>query len=185
MDDRTRDLKAEWLALRCRQGDAAAFGELVAEFERPLAYFASKLLGGDDNLALDVLQEVWLRAFRAIRKLDRADRVRPWLYRLTRGLAIDRIRKERSVERLEQEYADCRPEGDEPEPCFTAEEAVAVHAAIDRLPLAFREVIVLHFLEGLPHQGIAEIVECPVGTVKSRLHHAKQDLRRLLEANER
>lgn len=185
MDDRTRDLKAEWLALRCRQGDAAAFEELVAEFERPLAYFASKLLGGDDDLALDVLQEVWLRAFRAVRKLDRPDRVRPWLYRLTRGLAIDRVRKERSVERLEQEHADSRPEADQPEPSFTAEEAEAIHAAIDRLPLTFREVIVLHFLEGLPHEAIADVVDCPVGTVKSRLHRAKHELRRLLGPNNR
>jgi RNA polymerase sigma-70 factor (ECF subfamily) len=183
MDGRARDLKAGWLALRCRQGDAAAFGELVAEFERPLAYFASKLLGGDDDLALDVLQEVWLRAFRGVRRLDRPDRVRAWLYRLTRGLAIDRVRKERSVERLEREHADGRPEGEEP--TFSAEEAEAVHAAIDRLPLAYREVIVLHFLEGLPHEAIAEVVDCPVGTVKSRLHRAKQELRRLLGGPDR
>jgi RNA polymerase sigma-70 factor, ECF subfamily len=183
MDDDRRDLKAEWLALRCRQGDAAAFGELVAEFERPLAYFASKLLGGDDDLALDVLQEVWLRAFRTIRRLDRPERVRAWLYRMTRGVAIDRVRKERAVERLEREHADARPEGEEPS--FAAEDAEAVHRAIDGLPLAYREVIVLHFIEGLSHDAIAEIVDCPAGTVKSRLHRAKQELRRLLETAHR
>ncbi|HEX6984680.1 MAG TPA: sigma-70 family RNA polymerase sigma factor [Planctomycetaceae bacterium] len=183
MDDRTRDLKAEWLALRCRQGDPAAFTELVAEFERPLAYFASKLLGGDDDLALDVLQDVWLRAFRSFRRLERPDRVRAWLYRLARGLAIDRIRKERSVGRLEREHADGRPEGEEPS--FSAEDAAAVHAVIDTLPLEQREAIVLHFIEGMSHEAIAEVVDCPVGTVKSRLHRAKQELRRRLEAHQR
>ena len=73
--NRTRD---EWLALRCQSGEPAAFEDLVAIMERPLLYYAIKLLR-DQETALDVLQDVWLKAFRAIRKLNDPASLRPWL----------------------------------------------------------------------------------------------------------
>src|SRR4051812_18195644 len=85
----------EWIVLRCQLGEPAAFAELVREMERPLLYYAAKLLC-DEDLALDVLQEVWLVAFRTIRRLEDPRSVRPWLYRITRSRAVDRIRSERS-----------------------------------------------------------------------------------------
>jgi RNA polymerase sigma-70 factor (ECF subfamily) len=61
-------MQYEWLALRCQAGDAGAFEDLIAVMERPLLYYATSLTGNPDS-ALDVLQEVWIRAFRGIRKL--------------------------------------------------------------------------------------------------------------------
>jgi RNA polymerase sigma-70 factor (ECF subfamily) len=176
--DTNQRLRDAHLALRCQLGEAEAFRELVAEMERPLLYFAGKLLG-DDDAALDVLQQTWMRALRTIRRLENPEQVRSWLYSLVRGLAIDRIRKRDSIQRLEQEYAEQNVEVDD-EPTFDDEDAVAVHRAIDQLQPRLKEMVLLHLLEDLPIAEVAAIVGCPEGTVKSRLHYGKRALRTLL-----
>jgi len=173
---RTRD---EWIALRCRLGEAGAFAELVGEMERPLLYYAAKLLASDDA-AFDVLQEVWLIAFRAIRGLDDPRTVRSWLYRITHDRAIDRIRHDRSRDRAEKARAESLPEELDEEPAFDAEDARLLHQALDRLDLKHREVIVLHFLDDFSIAEVAAIIGQPAGTVKSRIHYAKKALREAL-----
>jgi RNA polymerase sigma-70 factor, ECF subfamily len=164
-----------WLALRCQTSEAGAFRELIAEMERPLLYFATKLLG-DDDAALDVLQQTWLRVFRRIRQLEQPEHLRARLYQIVRGLVVDTCRKRASVQRLEHEYAELQSEAEE-EPTFDCEDAVVVHRALDP---RLREVL-LHFLEDLPISEVATILGCPEGTVKSRLHHGKRLLRKLLQ----
>jgi RNA polymerase sigma-70 factor, ECF subfamily len=137
---------------------------------------ALSALIGDQDAALDVLQEVWLKTFRAIGRLAEPRRLRPWLYQLARGLAIDRVRKERAESRREEEHA-ADPAVWTEEPTFSAEEADAVHRALDTLDLKHREVLILHFLEDLSVGEVAAIINCPEGTVKSRLYHAKRALR--------
>jgi len=168
---RTRDAL---LALRCQLGEERAFADLVQEFERPLRYFLAKLIG-DEERALDVLQEVWLRALRGLRKLSDPGALRPWLYRLAHGVAIDGLRRETARGRIE---GNSLPEHDlaEPEPDLSGEDAVQLHRKLGTLELKHREVLVLHFLENLSLAEVAQIVDCPVGTVKSRLHHAKRAL---------
>src|SRR5436190_8747780 len=98
MDPSTRQARDAWIALRCQSGEAGAFAELVREMERPLLYYAGKLLG-DDAAALDALQDVWATAFGSIRKLKDPALLRAWLYRLTHGVAIDRIRRDQTRRR--------------------------------------------------------------------------------------
>ncbi len=171
----TRD---EWIALRCQHGEPGAFADLVREMERPLLYFAQKLVNNQDT-ALDVLQEVWLKAFRTIRRLENPRSVRGWLYRLTRGLAIDQIRKEVAEERRERVRAEEMPDSCE-EPSFTEEDATALHRALDTLDVKHREVLVLHFLEEMTLTEVGDVLGCPAGTVKSRLHYAKRALQAAL-----
>jgi RNA polymerase sigma-70 factor, ECF subfamily len=174
MNTSIQQARDEWIALRCRHGEPEAFADLVRAMERPLLYFARKLVNDEDK-ALDVLQEVWLKAFRTIRRLENPRSVRAWLYQLTRGLAIDRIRKEVAEEQREKLHAEERADpGDEPS--FDAEDAAALHRALDTLDVQHREVLVLHFLEELSLTEIASVVGCRVGTVKSRIHYAKRAL---------
>src|SRR5580658_9420787 len=93
-----------WLALRCQVGDPSAFEDLCAEMEQPLFYYALKLLGNQDA-ALDILQETWIRAVRGIQKLKDPESVRSWLYALVHGIAIDQIRRERARHRVEEVHA--------------------------------------------------------------------------------
>jgi RNA polymerase sigma-70 factor (ECF subfamily) len=171
---RTQD---EWLTLRCQSGEAGAFEDLLAVMERPLLYYATKLLGNEEN-ALDALQDVWVRVFGNIRRLRDPGSLRPWLYRLTRGVAVDRIRGKTSRERAEDGHAELFQEA--VEPTFSQEDADAIHEALDQLELKHREVLVLHFLEDFAISEIAQIVDCPEGTVKSRIYHAKKEMKGIL-----
>jgi RNA polymerase sigma-70 factor (ECF subfamily) len=100
--------------------------------ERPLLYYATSLTGNPDD-GLDVLQDVWMRVLRRIGELREPAALRAWLYRMTHGIAVDRIRRSRSRERVEKEqYA----EFDEAEePSFAEEDAAAIHEALGELGL--------------------------------------------------
>lgn len=181
MNASLQQARDEWIALRCQHGEPEAFRDLVREMERPLLYFVQKLLRDEDK-ALDVLQEVWLKAFRTIRRLENPRSVRAWLYRLTRGLAIDHVRKEVAEERRERAHAEELADASE-EPSFAAEDAAELHLALDTLDLRHREVLVLHFLEEMPITDIGAVLGCPAGTVKSRIHYAKRALQTALQGN--
>src|SRR3954447_6551921 len=88
-----RQIEDERLAIRCRLGEPDAFAELIATMERPLLYFARSIVHNDEA-ALDVLQAVWISAFRSLRRLDEPAALRSWLYRVTRGHAVDPVRRD-------------------------------------------------------------------------------------------
>jgi RNA polymerase sigma-70 factor (ECF subfamily) len=168
----------EWLALRCQSAEPGAFEDLIAVMERPLLYYAMSLTGNQDS-ALDVLQDVWFKVFRGIRKLNDPGSLRPWLYSITHGIAVDRIRHNYSREKAEKTQLEDFEEAEEPS--FAEEDAEAVHQALSQLDVKHREVLVLHFLEELPLAEIAEVVGCSLGTVKSRIHYAKHTMKQILE----
>jgi RNA polymerase sigma factor (sigma-70 family) len=180
MDVEPRKTRDAWLALRCQLGESLAFRELVAEFERPLAYFVTKMIG-DQDAAWDVLQLVWIRAFRQIKRSQNPEQIRPWLYQIAHGLAVDHLRKRDSLRRIEREYAEEHPEEMDAKATLKSEEIAAVHQALDHLDLKLREVLTLYFIEDLSIAEVAGIVGIPEGTVKSRLYHARQALRERLK----
>ena len=179
MDRLTARTGDELLALRCQSGEPAAFAELIAAFERPLRYYLVKLLGDEDR-AYDVLQEVWLKVVHTIRTLVEPAALRVWLYRLAHGMAVDHIRRRRVRQVAEQERA-APEDAAEADPEFTSIDAQAIHRALDELPPLQREVLVLFFLEDMSQEDIADVLRCPVGTVKSRLYYAKRTLQELLK----
>jgi len=167
----------EWLALRCQAGDPDAFEDLIAVMERPLLYYAASLTGNTDS-GLDVLQDVWIKVFGSIHKLRDPGSLRSWLYAITHGIAVDRIRKNYSREQAEAAHVENFQEADEPS--FAAEDADAIHEALHEIGLKHREVLVLHFLEDLSIAEIAAVVGCSEGTVKSRMHYAKRAMKEVL-----
>jgi len=168
----------EWLALRCQTGDPGAFADLIAVMERPLIYYATSLTGNQDA-ALDVLQDVWLKVVRGIRRLKDPGALRPWLYAVTHGVAVDRIRRNYRRDKAEQAQLDDAFNIDEPS--FIEEDATAIRDGLSRLGVKHREVLVLHFLQDLSILEIAKVVGCSEGTVKSRIHYAKRQLKQILE----
>jgi len=171
-------IQFEWLALRCQAGDPEAFADLIAVMERPLLYYATSLTGNQDA-ALDVLQDVWLKVVRGIRKLKEPGSLRPWLYAITHGVAVDRVRRDYKRDKAEQTQFDERLEIEDPS--FDNEDAAAIHDALNRLGVKHREVLVLHFLQDLSIAEIAGVVGCSEGTVKSRIHYAKRQMKQILE----
>lgn len=171
----------ELLVLRCRRGDPAAFRELVSTWERPLLYYIRRLLGPQD-VEWDVLQEVWLRVFRNISSLREPSALPVWLYRIARRAAMRHLRDKYADPAIDQAAPDLDAIEVEIDRrlSFSPEDAAQVHAALAKLPLPFREVLTLHFLEEMPVQDVAEVIGIPPGTVKSRLYHAKRALREVL-----
>jgi RNA polymerase sigma-70 factor (ECF subfamily) len=171
----------EWIALRCQAGEPEAFEDLIAVMERPLLYYAASLTGNPDS-ALDVLQEVWIKVVRGIGKLKDPGSLRSWLYTITHGIAVDRIRRNALRERAEEVELEGFQEAEEPS--FTGEDAAAIHQALSQIGLLHREVLVLHFLEDLSIAEIAGVVGCSEGTVKSRMHYAKRAMKEILSGGD-
>lgn len=179
MNARSDAVRSELLLLRHRSGDRGALGELVALWERPLLYYLRRLLDSEAD-AWDALQESWLRALRDLPRL-RDERAFPaWLYTIARRVAI-RLRRSRPGEPLPADDDMAAPILAPPEASPESVDPLDVHRALGALSLAHRDVLTLHFLEGFSVAEIAGITGVPVGTVKSRLFHARRALKLLLE----
>ena len=167
------------LVMRFQQGDQDAFAHLYRQHHRALLYFLAKSLG-DMELARDAAQETWLKAYRKLSTLRTPSAFRCWLYAVGRREALMALRR-RSAQR-EAPLPDEPWEGEEVEmPEYRPEEAERLDRALDGLPHRHREVLVLRFLHEMSYAEIAAVVDCNLGTVRSRLHYAGKALRRLLE----
>lgn len=170
--------EALWVT-EAQAGDADAFVRLVTRHEKPLLYYLRRLIPNADD-ARDLHQEVWLDAFRGLKSLQVPEAFRVWLYRIAHHKAArfvrDGIREERVVESL----VDAGGEHSENDPEI-ALDAEALHQALQILPTHHREILILHYLRDLSTQDLAVILDCPLGTVKSRLYHARLHLRNIVQ----
>jgi RNA polymerase sigma-70 factor (ECF subfamily) len=172
-------IHSEMLVLRCQRRDARAAAELVALFEKPLLYYLRRLVGSEAD-AWDLLQEAWIAVFRSLPRLRDPRALPAYLYRTARHVALAHLRKRHANMRFFADMDDVPQTSTEPDPAFTAEDGAAVHAGLEKLSLAHREVLTLFFLEDLSIEEIALVLDIPSGTVKSRLHHAKKALADIL-----
>src|SRR5262249_55663676 len=131
------------------------------------------------------LQETWISTLRGIRRLHTPAALLPYLYRTARNHALVHLRRQRRLAELMCDVADVSPSAYTDESAevahFAAETAGAVRDALDHLPLPHREALTLFFLQDLSIGEVAELLDIPPGTVKSRLHHAKRALRVILD----
>jgi RNA polymerase sigma-70 factor (ECF subfamily) len=163
--------------LRCQAGDEEAFAALHETFSGRTKRYLRGVLG--DALADDVQQDVWFTVYRRIAELENPAGFRTWLYRVTRHRAIDALRRERRRPDLLAESPDdldTRVSGDD-----SPLDRDAFEPLLERLSESHREVLVLRFWEDMSYGDIALVVGCSVGTIRSRLHHAKAQVRGMLE----
>lgn len=160
-------------------GDDAAFRALVEIYDRRLLYFIRRVLGDSED-ALDVLQTVWLMVHRNLRRLNAPSAFRVWLYRIAHRQIVSALRKSANPAFLFDEV-DPGEIFDETANEASFENAELVHIALQALSVPHRQVLTLRFLEDMDLAEIAEILECTPGTVKSRLHYAREALRRRIE----
>ena len=163
---------------RCKKGERSAFEELFELYQPRLKYYVRRLDSGGANID-DTLQDVWLTVFKKIKKLKDAHSFNVWLYRIARNKVYDRFRKKDRFVPLPAE--DELPVSGGDEPVFDANDAARLHIALNELKPHHREVLTLCFIEQMPYQSIAEVVECNIGTVRSRIYYAKQSLRKEME----
>lgn len=176
--ERIEQLRQQVLVLKCQTGDRLAWEELYRQYNPSLGYYLRRLMG-NDALAEDVQQEVWLTVVRNIGRLKSPEAFTVWLYRIARARAFDRIQHEPQRAELVEETAEPVEASDEE--AFSPEDAARVHAGLATLAANHREVLLLRFMEDLSYEQISEVIGSSVGTVRSRIHYAKGALRRQLE----
>jgi RNA polymerase sigma-70 factor (ECF subfamily) len=179
----------ELLGRFCR-GQTDAFGVLVRRYERELFGYLRRYLG-DSSLAEDVFQNTFLQLYLKSGQYEPGRPVRPWLYTIATHQAIDALRRNarHQVLSLEQKREDStdgelrslldtlESRGPAPLDNLSAQERKErVRAGVERLPDFLREVVILAYYQGLKYREIADILQIPVGTVKSRLHAALNKL---------
>jgi RNA polymerase sigma-70 factor (ECF subfamily) len=172
---------------RCLAGETDAFGGLVVRYQDRLYGTLVHLLGSTQD-ALDVAQETFVLAFQNLRSFRGDAAFYSWLFRIAYNAAVSfRRRKRFPGRRLENnrdspppEPVDQRPAADPTASVLSEERRRLVQDALAELPEDYRTVLVLKELEGLPYEEIAAVVGCPIGTVRSRIHRARQELREKL-----
>jgi RNA polymerase sigma-70 factor, ECF subfamily len=177
----------EELVARSVRGDAESFNQLILRWERPIYALAYRTIGREEE-ARDVCQETFLRAFRALPAFRGQAKFSSWLYRIALNLCRDWMRRERRAPMVQPpEDADLLELAAAAEPSESIEDLVArkdmvrlVEQAMTRLPEEQRTAIVLKEYHGLTFQEIADLVGCPLSTVKTRLYQGLTVLRREL-----
>jgi RNA polymerase sigma-70 factor (ECF subfamily) len=177
----------EELVARSIGGDTQSFNELILRWERPIYALAYRTIGREED-ARDVCQETFLRAFRALPGFRGQAKFSSWLYRIALNLCRDWIRRERRAQVVQApENVDLVEMASALEPTESVEDLVArkdlaraVERAMAGLPEEQRTAIVLKEYHGLTFQEIADLVGCPLSTVKTRLYQGLTVLRREL-----
>jgi RNA polymerase sigma-70 factor (ECF subfamily) len=172
---------------RVQRGDLAAFEALYNRYKGQV-YRAALAITRDQGAAEDILQECFLRVYAHIDRIDVARPLSPWIHRVAVNLSYNWVTKRRRWfpslgEVIEQFVGDHH---DSPEHVVEREELQRiVQEAIHSLSFAQRVVVILFYLNGFSLEEIAYILDCPVGTVKSRLYYGRQNLKRRLGADKR
>ncbi|MBN1359129.1 MAG: sigma-70 family RNA polymerase sigma factor [Sedimentisphaerales bacterium] len=173
MEPPTDNLAQRVLIVRCQLRDRQALAELIERYERPLRYFIRQL-AGDADLAEEMFQDTWLTVIRRIHTLADPEKFAVWLYRITRNRVYAEFRRRKqTVEISETLEADDDPQSEAL--CF--DDAAKLHRCLGELKPLHKEVLLLRFLEEMSYDQIAQVLDCHLGTVRSRLHHAKRALR--------
>jgi len=174
---------------RCRRHDVVAFGKFVDLYQNRVFGFVKRMVPTQEQ-AEDVTQEVFIRAFQSFGRFDARSSVRTWLFRIAHNLCIDRARKaDRTPTQVGlvdpdegEETFDIADERWQPEQlAMDAELMDAVEEAIRSMSEKLRSVLLLHDREDMAYEEIAQMLEVPVGTVKSRIFLARAHLQNALK----
>jgi RNA polymerase sigma-70 factor, ECF subfamily len=172
------------LITECREGKTAAFGELISRYQDRLFNTVLRLVDNAED-ARDVVQEAFLHAYQSLHSFKGDSLFFTWLYRIAVNTAISMKRKQRRALRI-QPTGDEKKTIDPLDPSESnrpghaiemAEEERKVHEALGKLSAEHRAVLVMKDMEGMKYEEMAEILGVPVGTIRSRLHRARLEMR--------
>jgi RNA polymerase sigma-70 factor (ECF subfamily) len=178
------------LVTRALEGDESAFRELLERFRRPVFSLVYRMIG-DRELAEDLAQESFVKAFNNLDSYNPNYRFSSWLFKIANNHAIDHLRRARlatvsihgsphaaNAEREEETRIVLESQDESPEQEMLALELGSeIEEAIAQLRPDYRTAVILRHIENRPYEEIAEIMEVPIGTVKTFLHRARAELR--------
>ena len=166
------------LIRQATRGNVESFNLLVSRWEKRVYNYLLRITANRED-ALDLTQDAFLKAYQNLRKLDDPGRFAPWLYRIAHNEAYSMFRKrkpETDVEEIEPEVTETKITVGGSS-VFPIELSLAVASALDRLSTDQREAVVLKIYQGFKFEEMAEILSCPVSTIKSRLYTALELLK--------
>lgn len=179
LDRRSERRVDEGLVQSCLQGDHRSFRQLYHRHQGRVRSILFQLCGPEQ--LDDLVQEVFLRAWKGLPKFKRSAQFSTWLYRITWNVASDQRRRyAQARSQLQILKGNAAPHHSDPGMMHLHYRQI-LQQGLDQLSLDHRSVLVMHDLEQLPQKQIAQILQIPVGTVKSRLFHARAALRHYLE----
>ena len=161
------------LVARIRDGDERAFELLIARYQAPLFRYLRGLVG-DQEQARDLLQETFLRAYRAIGALDDPGLLRSWLYRIAHNQAYSALRRRRLISWLPLTFG---RHMSTPAPERSTIEAARVEAALELVPVQQRAPLLLHLMSGFSYAEIAALLQVSEGTVRMRISRGRAAFR--------
>lgn len=174
------------LIAECLAGHREAFGELVSRYQHRLYNATIRLVHNPEDAA-DVVQDAFLNAYQSLDSFKGDAEFFTWLYRIAFNAAVSHKRKQKLMLSLDSSNRESGLDPDDPSELIRpglamekSEEEVQLKAALSRLSPEHRDVLVMKDLEGLKYEVIAELLRVPVGTIRSRLHRARLELRTLL-----
>ena len=162
-----REVEDSDLIAQARRGKVEAYNLLVSRWEKRVFNYILRLVGHRED-ALDLTQDVFLKAYQHLPKLEDVSRFAPWLYRIAHNEAYSLMRKNRPEGELEFEPRSSEPHAK----LYPVELTLAVQGALSRLNDDQREAVILKVYQGFKFEEMAEILSLPVSTVKSRLYTA-------------
>ncbi len=170
------------LIVRSQRGDHSAFEQLVLKYQDRIYNLCRHMIQDSDDTQ-DAAQEVFIKAYSGLRSYRPEASLYTWLYRIAVNTCLDYSKKSRPEpfedESAVENFASAQPS---PERLYQSKETGRlIEAALQRLPKKLRAAIVLKEIEGLSYEEIAESLDTSIGTVKSRISRAREEMRRLLE----
>lgn len=184
---RNDDLDESSIILRCQNGDKEMYGRLVKKYMQRAYFVALGLVGSHDG-ALDLSQEAFVRAYRSIGKLNPEGKFYTWYYQILRNLCFnylrDHARHALSFSEIGEQRIDLIVDGSDDASLAVeqAEMREQLWRAIDALKPNEREIIILKDFQDMSYKEIAETLDCPIGTVMSRLYTARHALKLKMES---
>jgi len=192
---RDRRVKQEDLLLieRCKKGDQAAYARLLHKYQNSVYNLCRKMVRNPEE-ARDLAQEAFIRTFATLDRYNPVYAFSSWLFKITANLCIDHLRRQKMkllsidepIEGDEGPIArQLEDRGQRPdEASESGDIRRAIQAAIDKLPPHYRIILVMRHQEQLSYEEIAQALEIPLGTVKARIHRAREGLKTLLQAHQ-
>jgi len=176
------------LITECLQGRTVAYGELVCRYQDRLFNTVYRLLDNAED-AQDVVQEAFLSAYQSLDSFKGDSQFFTWLYRIAINTAISLKRKRRVAISISAGWEDGRAAepvdvsacGQPGHALEKAEEERRIRSALNRLSAEHRAVLIMKDMEGQKYETMAEVLQVPIGTIRSRLHRARVELRELLQ----
>jgi RNA polymerase sigma-70 factor (ECF subfamily) len=172
----TENRTEQELLAACRGGDRKAFGALYIQNQRRVFSVALNFFGGDEELAKDITQQVFLKIFGRVDEFRGQSEFTTWLYRITVNACLDEARKSRPLLSLSDFFGVFGVKRTQDEKVYRREICDEVQKAVAELKPKFRLPILLKYVEGLSYEEIAKVLDCSTGTVASRLNRGHRML---------